>query len=178
MEAMRIILHYISLLLLVVSFPSYGKEKVFSDFEHKKYIPIPEFYFADAQNNLTSLSNFKGKVLLVNFWATWCVPCVKEMPALSRLAKEFEGSEIIILPIALDKKKSVEDIKAFYKKHKIENLPIYIDYQGSTFSTAQLRSLPTTILVDQKGYEMARVLGVLDWDSESTKEYLLGKIEF
>lgn len=178
MEVVRLRNFIVVILFVLLSNISLAKEKKFSDFEHKEPIPIPEFNFLDKEGNHLTLSSFRGKVLLVNFWATWCVPCIKEMPDLSKLSKEFEGNEVIILPISLDRNKSVKDIEDFYKKHKVDNLPVYLDFQGSTFRTAQLRSLPTTILVDKSGYEIARVLGVLEWLEEINKNYILSKVEY
>ncbi len=142
------------------------------DFELASPIPVKDIEYTDSNKNNHNLNDLKGKVVLVNFWATWCIPCVKEMPALAALAKSFEGKDVVVLPLSIDYK-GEEAVKEFYASQGIRGLPVYIDEKGRGFKTFGLQALPTTIVINKDGLEVARILGEIDWTGDEVRQYLL-----
>jgi thiol-disulfide isomerase/thioredoxin len=141
-------------------------------YEIGKPVEVPNIKFIDDQNNLHSLSDYKGKVVLLNFWATWCAPCVSEMPTLAKLAKSMED-KVDIIPISVDYK-GADAVKKFYEEQDITTLPIFVDNKGKAFKELKLQVLPVTYIIDRKGMIIAKVMGELDWDSKEVHEYLQG----
>ena len=125
----------------------------------------------DKNKDVVSLNDFSGKVVVLNFWATWCRPCVAEMPSLDKMARSLEGRNIVVIPLSVDYK-GVDVIKEFYNQNKINNLNIYSDERGRSFKSFNLKALPTTIIINKEGSEVARVLGEIEWNSSEVKEYL------
>ena len=140
-------------------------------FEHASPLKLKNIDFTGGDGYIHSLNEYRGKVVLLNFWATWCVPCVKEMPALAELQKNMEGRDFVVLPISVDYK-GIEVVKSFYKNYGVD-LPAYIDSKGKSFRKFELKALPTTIIVDKSGDEVARILGEIDWNSNESKRYLI-----
>lgn len=132
--------------------------------ETKPAKPLPaDFGFVDADDKEIKLSDYKGKVALVNFWATWCVPCVKEMPSLDKLQGEMGKDKLVILPLSLDTSSKAK-VKPFYDDKKLANLGIYFDKGKKAMQGLGVSVLPTSILVDKDGREIARLEGEADWD--------------
>lgn len=146
-------------------------EESIAKFIHEKPIEVADINFYDSQQNIHSLNDYKGKVVLVNFWATWCAPCVEEMPSLSQLKNASKGRDVDIIPISLDYK-GVPAVQKFYKQQGIENLEAYIDEKNVAFKSLGLRALPTTLIIDRSGHEVARVYGSIDWNSRAVKDYI------
>lgn len=115
-----------------------------------------------------TLDTYKGKYVLVNFWATWCVPCRKEMPMLSALQAEFGGKDFEVVTIATGRN-SPAGIKKFFETANIDNLPSYQDPKQSLASQMGIFGLPITVIMDPKGKEIARLRGDADWMSDSAK---------
>ena len=140
-------------------------------FLHETPRPVPNILFQDKEQRTYTLSEFKGKVILVNFWATWCKPCVEEMPSFSRFQQATKKLGIFVFPISVGAA-SVEDLERFYKRHNIKGLPVLKDYRR-TFSAAKVGGLPTTLVVNRKGEEVARVTGSIKWDDDYLLQQLL-----
>ena len=140
---------------------------------HKEPLIIKELKFKDFNLNEVDLTNKKGNIVILNFWATWCVPCKKEMPSLETLSKLYP--EITIYPINLEKPNK-EKTKLFFESIGIKNLKIYFDPEFKLVKSFNMRGVPTSILIDKKGKEFARVIGEVDFFEESfvnfLKEYL------
>jgi len=138
--------------------------------ETKPAKPVPEFTLTDlAQEQPTNLAAYKGKPLIVNLWATWCGPCVTEMPSLVKLAAHLKDQGVQVVAISEDRGgKFVVD--PFMKEHGITGVDVYLD---KTMSSGKLLKeatvLPMTILIDADGNEVARVFGDRDWDSPESK---------
>ncbi len=132
----------------------------------------PDIRFIDDKNFMHSLSDFKGQVVVLSFWATWCEPCVREMPALFRLYKALQGKDVAILPISVDFK-GVSVVKPFYQQNGLENFPIFLDDKGRAFKDFKIQALPSAFVIDRKGNVVAKVMGEMDWDNEANKNYLL-----
>ena len=116
------------------------------------------------------LSDHKGMKMLVNLWATWCAPCIAEMPALDKLALE---TEVMILPISQDMG-GWKDVDPFWQKGKFQNIDTGLDQQSAFGEAVGARGLPVSILYDENGKEIWRVAGVLKWDSAEVKAALKG----
>jgi thiol-disulfide isomerase/thioredoxin len=126
--------------------------------------PIPDLEFLDADNQPMKLADLTGKARLVNLWATWCAPCVKEMPSLNRLQAAFPGDQFVVLPISLDGPSKAK-VAPFYKERKLDQLGIYYDKGRKAMSVLGVSLLPTSILIDAAGRELGRLEGDADWDS-------------
>ncbi len=131
----------------------------------------------DSQNNIVEI-NTEQKILIINFWATWCAPCKKEMPSLNHLAKKFRKDKIEIITIASGRN-SISHIEDFFLKNEIDELPKYRDPSGKTAISYKVIGLPTTIIINSKGKEVGRILGDIDWRKEEIYEFFnaLLKIE-
>jgi thiol-disulfide isomerase/thioredoxin len=128
--------------------------------------------FGDPEGGQTTLARFAGKPLLVNLWATWCAPCVKELPTLDRLAQwhEKDGS-LRVLAVSQDFGPHAS-VEAFLKKNKIQKLLAYQDAKSSMSSGLGAEVLPTSILFDEKGHEVWRYVGDLDWTGPEAAKLL------
>ena len=131
----------------------------------------------DNQNNVIEI-NAKRKILIVNFWATWCAPCKKEMPSLNNLAKKFKKEQLEIITIASGRN-SISHIENFFLENQIDELPKYRDPSGKPAISYKVIGLPTTIIVSTKGEEVGRILGDIDWQKIEVYDFFnaLLKIE-
>ncbi len=126
--------------------------------------PMPPIYFDDAAGRSLTIADFRGRVVLLNFWATWCEPCRQEMPTLDRLAAKLGGPGFAVVPVSIDRGGAAA-VKPFYKKLGLEKLAVYLDASGKAPATLGLPGVPTTLLIDREGREVARKMGEADWDS-------------
>ncbi len=123
--------------------------------------PAPDAQFEDPAGEPASFADFRGKPLLVNLWATWCAPCIAEMPALDALAARQSGLQVLALSQDLDGRQKVD---AFFEQRKFARLEAYLDTQISMMSELKVQTLPTTILYDAEGRELWRMTGMENWD--------------
>lgn len=127
--------------------------------------PAAQFPFKDAQGNDRTLADWKGKVALVNLWATWCAPCRKEMPQLAELQKRFggeDGAGFEVVAVSVDRK-GFEASSQFLKSVGADALALYLDQPGVSLGATRSPGLPTTLLLDRQGREIGRLLGPADW---------------
>jgi thiol-disulfide isomerase/thioredoxin len=124
--------------------------------------PLPDLAFVDDADKPLKLSDYKGKVVLLNFWATWCAPCVKEMPSLDRLQAKMGKDKFVVLPLSLDGP-SKPKVVPFYKDKDLTDLGIYFDKGRKTMQAVGVDVLPTSILIDAQGRELGRIEGEADW---------------
>ena len=125
--------------------------------------PLPDLAFSDADDKPLKLADYKGKAVLLNFWATWCAPCVKEMPSLDKLQAEMGKDKFVILPLSLDGP-SRPKVAPFYQDKKLTNLGVYFDKGRKVMQALDISILPTSILIDGEGRELGRLEGEADWD--------------
>jgi thiol-disulfide isomerase/thioredoxin len=125
--------------------------------------PLADLAFNDAADKPLSLADYKGKTVLLNFWATWCAPCVKEMPSLDRLQAEMGKDKFVVLPLSLDGPTRPK-VAPFYQDRKLTNLGIYFDKSKKTMQALDVSILPTSILIDAQGRELGRIEGEADWE--------------
>ena len=136
--------------------------------ELKKYENLT---FLDYQNNQINLDDFKGNLVLLNFWATWCAPCKEEMPSLDLLQVNEDLENLKIFPINVGQD-NLEKSLSFFKNLKIKNLKIYFDETMSNAKKFSLRGLPTTILLNKDGLEFARIIGSIDFKDKEFIQWL------
>ena len=125
---------------------------------------LPEIRFTDAEGRERTLADFRGRPILLNIWATWCVPCRKEMPALDRLQAAVGDSELLVLPLSIDRQ-GVPVVKKFYDDLHLKTLGIYVDASGAASHALKVVGVPTTLLIDRDGREVGRKIGEAEWDS-------------
>jgi thiol-disulfide isomerase/thioredoxin len=135
---------------------------------HGERKDIAPFTFANDKGETVDLSKWKGRVVLLNLWATWCAPCRKEMPDLSKLQAELGGPDFEVVALSVDRK-GLEASLAFLKEVGVTNLTGYIEPDAKSLAVLQALGLPATILIDRNGMEAARLLGPADWASVEAK---------
>ena len=128
----------------------------------------PDFRLRDIDGNTVRLYDLKGKVVLLNFWATWCPSCRFEMPAMEALHKELSSQGLVVLAVAL--RESAEDVRAFYKEHSL-SVPALLDHNAEAFELYDTWSLPTTFLIDKRGYLVGKAVGYREWNSDQTNAF-------
>ena len=133
--------------------------------------PLPEITFADETGLSHTLAEFKGRVVLLNIWATWCAPCRKEMPTLDRLQAMLGGPDFTVIALSIDRK-GPDVVKKFYSDIGITNLSLYNDPSSNILQAFGLVGLPITLLVNRDGAEIGRLIGPTDWDAPETVEFL------
>ena len=132
---------------------------------------IAPFTFKDVAGADKTLADFKGRVILLNLWATWCAPCRKEMPDLAKLQKELGGPDFEVVALSLDIK-GAEASAAFLKETGADNLALYTDTNSASLAALQALGLPSTILIDRDGKEAGRLLGPANWSSDEAKNLI------
>jgi thiol-disulfide isomerase/thioredoxin len=132
-------------------------------------LPPPATF--EGKSGTTSLAAFKGKVLLVNLWATWCAPCLKEMPQLDRLAGMMKGSDIVVLTVSQDQA-GWRAVDPWWSKAQLKNLTPYVDKKMALGFGLGAQGLPITIIYNRQGREVARLNGVAAWDSVNAQALL------
>ena len=134
-------------------------------------VRVPDLSFYDAAGRPRRLADWRGKVVLLNVWATWCTPCRKEMPALERLQQKLGGSDFEVVALSIDRG-GAADVRRFYEEIGIRSLTVYVDPESQ--ATAKLKTLgvPTTLLLDRAGREVWRKTGAAEWDAEDVVEGL------
>jgi thiol-disulfide isomerase/thioredoxin len=125
---------------------------------------LPALAFKDAEGRNLDLADFRGKVVLLNVWATWCVPCRKEMPTLDRLQAALDGPGFEVVALSIDRG-GLSAVGNFFSSIEVKNLRIYLDQPGAAMRALAVVGLPTTLLLDQDGREIGRVVGPAEWDS-------------
>ncbi|MBL8831498.1 MAG: TlpA family protein disulfide reductase [Rhodospirillales bacterium] len=133
--------------------------------------PAPAIAFRDAEGRDLSLADFRGRVAVVNFWATWCAPCVEEMPALDRLHAALKKEKIEVVAISVDRG-GLRQVAPFFASHDLRSLPVYLDPAGGSMRAFAVRGLPTTVVIDAEGRERGRLEGAAEWDSPAAQRLL------
>jgi thiol-disulfide isomerase/thioredoxin len=136
---------------------------------HEAPVEIPDVGLVDAEDAPRSLAEFRGKWVVLNFWATWCAPCRHEMPSLDRLQAALP--EIAVVPVATGRN-AVTGIERFFTEEAIVNLPILRDPTSELARGMHVLGLPVTVILNPEGQEIARLIGDAAWDSDSAKAIL------
>ena len=171
----------IFLILTTISSSSYSKEEKdiinsflkeeLEDFElNKEKQNISDLKFKDDEGKEISFSDFQDKILLVNFWATWCAPCIKEMPSLDRLKKKI-NKNFDVIAVSVDRD-GVKKVKDFFNENKITNLEEYFDTKNSLAKEMNLIGLPTSFFINKKGDLIGYFQGDMEWDNDTVVEFI------
>jgi len=128
--------------------------------------PVPDFSFTDAAGTAHALAGFEGKAFVINFWATWCAPCVAEMPALDRLQRAVSRDGIIVLALSSDRGGAAQ-VQPFYERVGIRDLGVWLDPRGAAARAFGVRAVPTTVIIDRRLRDVARLAGPAEWDAEA-----------
>ena len=133
--------------------------------------PISSLIFEDFSGNEINLNQYNGKLIIINFWATWCAPCKKEMPSLDKLYQTDNFKNLQIFPINVDKPNHIKS-KKFFTDLKIKKLEIFFDKNLNLVNEFKLRGVPTSILINKKGKEFARIIGSIDFEDKKFIKWL------
>ncbi len=133
--------------------------------------PLPDFTFVTESGEELSLKAWRGKVVLLNIWATWCPPCRKEMPALDRLQAELGGKDFDLVTISIDRG-GLAKPKAFFQSIGVTHLKLYGEGKPRLTPTLKIVGMPTTLLIDRQGREVGRLVGPAEWDTEDAKRLI------
>lgn len=137
---------------------------------------VPEFPFKDAQDKVLTLADWKGRVVLLNLWATWCAPCRHEMPGLDRLQADLGSEDFEVVALSVDRKGKAPSAK-FLQEVNASNLKLYVDDTGKAFFEMRARGLPATYLIDREGRLIGRLVGPAEWDSEEAKALMQAAVK-
>ena len=127
--------------------------------------------FKDANEKDVNLDDYKGKLLILNFWATWCAPCKEEMPSIDNLQVNIDLNNLKIFPINIGQE-NITKAESFFKNLNIKNLDIYFDPPITLAKKFSLRGVPTTIFFNKEGKEFARIMGSIDFDDKKFINWL------
>ena len=131
----------------------------------------PELTFADASGKAGKLSDFRGKFVLLNIWATWCVPCRKEMPTLDRLQTQLGGPKFEVLALSIDRN-GAGAVQKFVAEIGVQHLAMRLDAEAEAPFKLGVVGLPTTLLINPQGEQIGRLIGPAEWDSPQMIKFL------
>ena len=134
--------------------------------------PISAVIFEDFSGKEINLKNYNGKLIILNFWATWCQPCKKEMPSLDKLYQDINFKNLQVFAVNMEQPNTLKT-KKFFDDLNINNLKIYFDPKLNFVKEFKLRGVPTTVLVNKKGEEFARIIGEVDFEEKKFLKWLL-----
>jgi thiol-disulfide isomerase/thioredoxin len=146
----------------------------FSPIDPPLQIAAPSFQ--DRLGQKVSLDDFKGKVVVLNFWATWCGPCIAEMPALDKLQSELGGDDFTVVAISTDRQ-GIKKSAPFYRRAGITHLALYNDTRGNLLEAFGAKALPISLLIDRDGRVVGRMEGAAHWDSTEAKALIAHYLE-
>lgn len=136
--------------------------------------PLPPLRFLDSEERETGLEAFRGRVVLFNFWATWCGPCVRELPSLLRLGKSFGEEDFALIALSEDRN-GPQEVVPFLKKHGLAALPVFYDVDMAVSREIRVPHMPTTLLIDRQGRLAGRFEGAFDWNAPAAMK-LVGEL--
>ncbi len=132
-------------------------------------VEAPDFTLKNLEGSEVSLKDFEGKVVFLNFWATWCGPCREEMPSMERLWQRFKEEDFVIL--AVDLRESRGEVVSFMKEYGL-TFPVLLDSKGEVGSMFGVRAIPTTYLLDSEGKIVGGAIGARNWESDDAFELI------
>ena len=132
---------------------------------------VSSIIFEDFQGNEVYLKNYRGKLLVINFWATWCKPCKKEMPSLDKLSQDSNFNNLKVFAVNMETPDNIRT-KKFFTDLNIKNLSIFFDKNLNFVKEFKLRGVPTTILINKKGEEFSRIIGSIDFQDKKFLKWL------
>jgi thiol-disulfide isomerase/thioredoxin len=154
-----------------------GEIQYFKLERNPRAVTVPAFY--DAAGREVSLASFAGKVVVLNFWATWCYPCIREMPSLDRMVTRFRGRPLALVALNLDREGAAR-AAPFLAEHRLSNIALYTDPMGRVQRALGVTVLPTTIIFDAAGREVGRLPAPAEWDSPEARtliDYFVRRVD-
>lgn len=142
----------------------------------KEPVALAEVGFVDGQGKQRTLADWKGRVVLLNLWATWCAPCRKEMPALAKLQRELGSPKFEVVALAVDRA-GADAAKKFLDSIDAKDLALYVDSTARGATALQAAGMPTTLLIDARGREIGRLTGAAEWDGEDAKRLVRAHLQ-
>lgn len=139
-------------------------------------VKLPEIVYSDENGKAKNLETKGYKLTALHFWATWCVPCVKELPQVDAVQKKYKNKGFKVIALSLDNK-NTEKVKKFFKDNKIKNLDVLFDSSLAAFQQLKIKGLPTTIFIDQNGNAVGTAEGYLDWKSKTVQDFIELQVE-
>lgn len=161
--------------VLVLAGHALGAEAPRNFVVHQEPKALPELRFKDGDGRPKSLSDFHGKVVLLNVWATWCGPCRKEMPTLDRVQADLGGPGFEVVALSIDRA-GIDVVRKFFGEIGIRNLALYIDESGKALRELGIFGLPATLLINREGREIGRLVGPADWDTPEMVAFIRGHL--
>jgi peroxiredoxin len=150
--------------------------------QSSKYEPLtvgkvaPDFELPDLGDKSVRLSDYRGKVVFLNFWATWCKPCREEMPSMEVLYKNFENDGLVVLAVSIDRVTTKKDIPPFVKSLSL-SFPVLVDSWGQTDKRYKLMGVPETYIIDQQGVLREKIIGPRDWTRLDNLQVISGLLK-
>jgi thiol-disulfide isomerase/thioredoxin len=138
---------------------------------HEQPQALDRVTFDNGAGETLALADFRGQIVVLNLWATWCPPCRKEMPTLDALQQRLGGDDFQVIALSVDQG-GAEAVRDFYDQIGIEHLPLYVDSSMRAMSRLAVRGLPTTLVLDAQGRELARLVGETDWAAPEMIDYM------
>ena len=138
---------------------------------HQTPQDVAEVTFKDAEGHDLSLADFKGRLVMLNLWATWCAPCRREMPDIDALQAKYGGKDFVVLALSQDRK-GVDAVRDFYAEIGVKNLEIFIDQKARSSRKLRATGLPTTLLLNKSGSEIGRLIGPANWNSADAQKLI------
>lgn len=136
---------------------------------------IPAIIYSDVDGKQRTLDTSKHKLTALHFWATWCVPCVKELPLVNETQKKYVKNGLQIIALSLDGK-NIDKVKKFYADNNINNLELLLDSELSAFQQLKIHGLPTTIFINSAGKEISRAEKPIEWNGKETTDFIESRI--
>ena len=160
-------LSLVSILLVSLAFTAEGREDdLFSKIRInpiKGDKRVPDFSLKDLTGKKVEIKQYKGKIIFLNFWATWCGPCKEEMPSLEVMHRQFKGENFVLMTISVDYE-GLKPVQEFLNKQHY-TFPVLLDPNGETLDLFEVKGIPTTFIIDKKGRVIGRAIGPRDWKS-------------
>ena len=129
----------------------------------------PDIAWTDTDGKTVKLADFDGKLVLLNFWATWCAPCIRELPSINALQAKMQGDDFTVIALSIDREgKPVAE--RMRQRLKLDRLPLYLDPPGLVAAALDVRFMPTTVLFDRRGREIGRMEGVAEWNGREASD--------
>ena len=131
---------------------------------------VPNFTLKTKDGRVITLSNYRGKVVILNFWATWCTPCISEIPSLNQLGASLKGENFEIIAVSLDT--SWSDVEELFTQLGAPKFTVVLDEDGHVANRFGTQQVPESFIIDQKGVVIKKIIGAIDWDSNDTRHMI------
>lgn len=155
---------------VLISSPATANDRYILDITSP--VAFPDINYNDLSGQTLTLSENRGKLTIVHFWATWCAPCVEELPELNEIQKKYEVVGLKVISISLDGESNKAKVEEFLKANKITELKPYLDIGTQAFKDSHAKGMPTSFFINAKGERIARAEGMLDWRHPKTTGFL------